>query len=85
MNLDEFHNALRIMTSIDFSELVRAGVMVESDAHGEFCKWDRFRRDPYRWMIRADDETAEKLWGIIQGRMGSAPIPPRAANPAWSF
>ena len=69
MTLDEFHNALRVMTSIDFHELVGAGVMVESDVRGEFCQWDKFRRDPYRWMIRADDETAERLWGIIQKRI----------------
>lgn len=69
MTLSEFHNALRIMTSIDFSELVNAGVMVESDARGEFCKWEKFRADPYRYLIRADDDTADKIWGIIQARM----------------
>jgi hypothetical protein len=65
MTKNEFHNALRILTSIDAHELEAAGVI----RHADHNAWGTFRRDPYRWFIRADDATAEKLWKIIERRM----------------
>lgn len=44
MTLREFHNALRILTSIDFYELVEAGVIDADDT----AEWKAFREDPYR-------------------------------------
>jgi len=60
----EFHNALRIMTNIDRDELERAGIIAANDHNA----WGTFARDPYRWMIRASDEKAEKLFYMIQSR-----------------
>jgi hypothetical protein len=65
MTKNEFHNALRILTSIDAHELEAAGVI----RHADHNAWGTFRRDPYRWFIRADDATAEKLWKIVERRM----------------
>ena len=61
---DAFHNRLRVMASIDFSELDEAGV-IEIDDHAE---WAVFREDPYRWFLRADDDRAQKLWLLIERR-----------------
>lgn len=64
MTLAEFHNALRILTSIDRYELVAFKVIDPDDG----AAWQAFRTDPFRWFIRADDERAERLWRIIQAR-----------------
>ena len=61
---DAFHNRLRIMTSIDFDELVDAGVIEDDDE----AEWDAFRKDPYRWFILADDDKARELWLLIERR-----------------
>jgi len=66
MTFAEFHNALRVLTSIDKHELVEAGVIDSSETgHSE---WIAFRDDPFRWFIRADDDGAAKLWTIIERR-----------------
>lgn len=64
MTLAEFHNALRILTSIDRHELEAARVIAQGDNNA----WGNFRRDPFRWLIRADDRMAERLWNIIERR-----------------
>jgi hypothetical protein len=64
MDLRAFHNRLRIMTSIDRDELVRAGVLPAND----HSAWGTFHRDPFRWFIRCDDATAERLWALIESR-----------------
>ena len=64
MTFAEFHNALRILTSIDRDELEAAGVIKTNDHNA----WGTFTRDPFRWFIRADDATAAKLWAIIERR-----------------
>lgn len=63
---DQFHNALRILTSLDKHELIEAGVIDHSES--DHSKWIAFRDDPFRWFIRADDESATKLWGLIERR-----------------
>jgi len=65
MTLDEFHNGLRILLNIDMHELEAAGIIRNGDRNA----WGTFTRDPYRYFIRADDPTAEKLWTIMQKRM----------------
>lgn len=52
---DWFANALRILHSIDHDE-----VSAFDDA-----RWTRFRDDPVRFFLRADDDTQAYLWGII--------------------
>ncbi len=59
-----FHNRLRILISIDMHELVEGGVIGVEEKN----KWANFRSNPYRFFIRCDDDTANKLWGIIQER-----------------
>lgn len=60
----DFHNLLRVLTSIDMSELVAGGV-IEGDDEAE---WATFRKDPHRWMILAGDDEADKLWAVIERR-----------------
>lgn len=65
MNFAEFHNGLRILLNIDRDELEAAGVI----RHRDHNQWGTLHRDPFRFFIRADDETAAKLWALIQERM----------------
>ncbi len=64
LSLRRFHNALRIMNCLDRDELVRGGVLAAGDGPG----WHRFRSNPAIFMVRADDETAARLWRLIEGR-----------------
>jgi hypothetical protein len=59
----ELHNALRIMRSIDRSELEAVGI------HLGDSEWLRFAQDPYDWLIRADDIDAALFWRIMTRRM----------------
>ncbi len=78
MDLRGFHNWLRILISIDRHELEAAGVI----STGDHNAWGTFHRDPFRWLIRADDASAEKLWLLIERRAGAAPTgAPRRAVP----
>lgn len=68
--LPEFHNALRILLNIDFRDLVQAGILQSHDqAH-----WEQFHRDPFRYFIRADDTTVERLWDCIESRQPRAKL-----------
>lgn len=64
MRLDEFHNGLRILMGIDRYELEAVGIT-------SVVEWEKFRTDPYRYLIRTDDEKAEKIWSIVEQRMKS--------------
>lgn len=64
MTLAEFHNGLRILASIDMHELEDCGAI----AHGDQSSWLMFRENPWRWFIRVGDDTAERVWSIIQRR-----------------
>lgn len=63
-DLHDFHNRLRIMIGIDRHELVASGALSANDVDA----WGTFQRDPYRFFIRADDSTAEKIWSVIERR-----------------
>lgn len=65
MNIREFHNGLRVLLNIDRHELESAGIIKTNDHNA----WGEFRRDPFRWFIRADDERAKKLWALMERRM----------------
>ena len=52
----EFHNALRILRSIDSHEL------------GDPEWWPKFRDDPYRFFIRCNDADRETIWKIVERR-----------------
>lgn len=62
MQFAEFHNALRIMHSIDLHEIHDAGIEMNA------ADWSAFQVSPARWLIRASDNDAEKLWTIIERR-----------------
>ena len=68
MTFEEFHNALRILTSIDCHELEEAGVI----RAGDLAAWGAFRLHPYQWFVRADDAAARALFGIIERRQPAA-------------
>lgn len=59
MTRAEFHNALRILNSIDQYEV--PFLMPE--------QWVAFQDNPFRFFITCDDETCDALWAIIRGRM----------------
>ena len=69
MTLRDFANRLRILTSIDQFELVKAGVESMRDPN----VWRSFMGDPSRWLMRACDEDAAKLWSVIEARCIRAP------------
>lgn len=60
MTLREFHNGIRVLFNIDMDEATAAGV--------EPHQWPMFRDDPVRFFLRADDETAEKLFAVVEKR-----------------
>ena len=68
MDLREFHNALRILRSIDAYELRDAGV------ENTDREWPQFGFNPWEWFIRASDHDAAAVWTIIERRQ------PRGAN-----
>lgn len=56
MRLSEFHNALRVLRSIDAYEL------------GDPDWWEQFRDSPYLFFIRCDDDTADVIWRAMVAR-----------------
>jgi hypothetical protein len=64
MTHHQFLNAIKILHSIDMHELVEAGAM----QHGDGATWQAFRSNPCKWLIRADDKTADAIYGIIERR-----------------
>lgn len=56
MTMAEFHNGLRILRSIDSWEL------------GDPEWWPRFRDDPYRFFMRADNDTCMMIWSVVMKR-----------------
>jgi hypothetical protein len=62
MTFAEFRNALCILASIDEHELVEVGIRLSPGA------WTDFAQNPWRYIVRADDATAERLWSLIEKR-----------------
>ncbi len=56
MTINEFHNGLRILRSIDAHEL------------GNPDWWPEFRRDPYWFFIMCGDDDAAKIWDVMVRR-----------------
>ena len=74
MTRHDLRNALCALNHIDRSYLVGAGVI----EHGDGKAWQTFASNPERFFLRLDDERAEKLWGLIEGRMQPRPLYDRA-------
>jgi len=73
MTLAEFHNALRILRSIDRAEIWDEKIEFDDDprpghAMREEHAWNRFRDNPYETFIRCSDKVAAGLWRIIARR-----------------
>jgi len=62
-NFRMFHNALRIMRSLDRDILENAGVL------GDHEQWEEFRRDPYAWFLKAPDFEAHLLFRLVENRL----------------
>ena len=60
MEKREFHNALRVLRSIDRDEI---------DARMTVRDWERFRDGPYEFFIKCDDQTCDAIWTATQRRM----------------
>jgi hypothetical protein len=58
----EFRNRLCILRSIDEDELRTAGIKLSDKDWLSFCL------DPFRFFLKMDDETADKLWRVIERR-----------------
>lgn len=56
MTQGEFHNGLRLLRSIDASEL------------GNPEWWIKFRDDPYGFFVRCADEDADTIWAAMVKR-----------------
>jgi hypothetical protein len=57
-----FINRLRICHSIDLHELEAAGLRLDGK------RWHEFRSNPYVFLMRCDDPTADAIWRVIQAR-----------------
>lgn len=72
-----FHNALRILTSIDMDEFIQATTghdiapsrWDDRDAAMEAeVSWKFFRADPFRWFIKAPDVQRDAIWALVKAR-----------------
>lgn len=64
MQMDQFHNALRILLNLERQDLQDAGVINFDDD----AAWRRFSDNPHRWFIVASDDQARALWALIESR-----------------
>jgi hypothetical protein len=62
MSFHRFHNALRILLSTDRVDLDDAGLPLNN------ADWAKFQADPFRFFIKANDTTAQKLWALVEAR-----------------
>lgn len=62
MTLADFHNGLRILTSIDRDEIEAAGALLTDP------EWIAFR-NPYRFFIHTDDKTRAIIWKVMTERL----------------
>jgi hypothetical protein len=65
MTAATFHNVLRILSSIDLPELQAVDLFTDGNNAG----WKDFRDHPHAFFIRCDDETAAKIWQVVERRM----------------
>ena len=61
MSLQEFLNLLKKLNYLDRDKLENAGVLPRGDHNA----WGTFKRNPYRFLIQAPDEIAQKIWEMI--------------------
>lgn len=69
MNSRQFSNALRILRSMDVSELRSGGVVDENWGTPEASDRDQiaaFVADPFREVLRMPDANYERLWALVE-------------------
>ena len=71
MTLNEFHNGLRLLRSIDLYELQAQELWREPMSYNDEKSWIKFRDNPHDFLIRCDDNTAAKIWAAMEKRMKS--------------
>ena len=59
-------NALRILFNLDW---LSEGFEDELGMHMSRRELEEFLHNPARFYLRADDETQERIWGLITKRM----------------
>jgi uncharacterized damage-inducible protein DinB len=70
MTYDEFRSGLRLLSQLQRKDLIRLQAFTEDD----YQAWADFKRDPLRWLLRADDHRAAAVWcAIDRGREGRLP------------
>ena len=61
----EFQNCVRSLMGLSWSDLIEPGVVQEERSSENYRL---FFLDPVTWLIRLDDDRAEKVWQLIQAR-----------------
>ena len=80
MTLGQFHNALRILHSIDSLAVAAAAAQCDPGASLTLDgAWESFDADPVRFMLRCDEQSAQAIWAIIELRKPKPPIEPKPA------
>ena len=73
-----FVNALKLLHSIEQDDLRAAlGAAPETMT----VLWRKFTDDPYRFLIKADDATAEAIWKLVEARQPGGPA--FGDTPGW--
>jgi hypothetical protein len=60
MKLTDFMKRLRAVYALDMATARRHGLF-QTDA-----EWTTHRRDPFRWLLRAEPALQEKFWNVIE-------------------
>ena len=76
MTKAEFRDALCILRSIDLYELQTVGLWCNADessktyvwAGHDWEQWVNFRDAPYEYFIRADNDSSDRIWAVIEQR-----------------
>jgi hypothetical protein len=70
MTYEDFCEGLQLLARLERHELIHLRAVTEDD----YQAWRDFKRDPLRWLLRADAHRAAAVWGAIErGRRGRPP------------
>ena len=70
MTYEDFCEGLQLLARLERHELIHLRALTEDD----YQAWGDFKRDPLRWLLRADDHRAAAVWSAIaRGRKGRPP------------
>ncbi|RUV19925.1 hypothetical protein [Mesorhizobium sp. M7A.F.Ca.MR.245.00.0.0] len=77
MTAARFHNALRILLSLDGYDLINAGVADQNWGTAEASERDQmgaFLEDPAREALRMPDANFDRLMELVESRQPPAPV-----------